>query len=284
MMLLVACGCRTVPNENVATFASAVTAEKSHSHDVFATVDELIAAASLDYAATQPTLTEANFTSGLSQNGLQLWEEAFEKLERYGQHLQTLTSPELAKGFEDESVQLAGQLQAFGEKLHNEGLATQAPKFNPTIAAGFAELGSLFIRLKAQSDARRILEAADPHVRSLLLEMAASIGGSTAEGVRGTVKTHWNTLLAQQKQEFLEATSTSDKKTVAAAFLETLEKRAAQDMALISLRRALLALADLHHALVRGEAWTARKSMEALSQEMTRTEQISIRMREGTKP
>jgi hypothetical protein len=263
-----------VPSDSVATFSSAVTAEKSHSMEAFTAVNQLMADASLDYAAKQPTLSEANFTAGLDQNGLQVWEEAFEKLERYAQHLQTLTSPELSKDFEDQSVNLAGDLQAFGDRLQKEGAISQAPKFDPTLAAGFTELGSLVIRLKAQSDAKRVLIGADPHIREVLLGMAGSIGGSTAEGVRGTVKTHWNMLLAEKKLDFLEAQDLAKRREVAAAFQSLLLKRAAEDSALLSLHDSLISLADLHHALATGEAWSARKTLDVLSDEMTRTTEL----------
>ena len=79
-VLLLVTGCRTLPQETIASFAGAASAARSNSQEVFAAVDELISEASIDYAAAQPTLSEASFVAGLDQNGLELWDQALRSL------------------------------------------------------------------------------------------------------------------------------------------------------------------------------------------------------------
>jgi hypothetical protein len=265
-------------------FASAVTTERAHSQQVFAAVDDLVAESAVDYAAAQPTLSEANFVSGLDQNGLQLWDAAFASLEQYAQHVAALASPDLSKDLEEESVRLGGELQSLGSKLQREGINSEAPRFNPTLAAGITELGSLIIRLKAQADTRRATQEGDPYVRKVFLEMAASIGDSSAEGVRGTVKTHWNTLLAQKKAEFLEAKNASERREIAASFQTMLKRRTAQDSILASLHQSLTTLADLHHALAKADAVSVHRFLDTLVGEMNRTTQLKQQFQPQSKP
>src|SRR6185295_20180494 len=104
-------GCKTIPTDSATAFASGVTAVRSQSKETFSGANDLIADASLDYAASQSTLKEESFAAGLDSESLQAWDQALEKLEKYAQHLQALTSPELTKAFEDEAVNLSGELK-----------------------------------------------------------------------------------------------------------------------------------------------------------------------------
>src|SRR5262249_20247517 len=122
----------------------------------------------------------------------------------------------------------------------------------------------------------------DPEVRNIFTRMASSIGSSNAEGIRGTVKTHWNDNLALKKAEFVGTQDSAKRKQVAAAFQDMLKKRAAQDSILVSLRRSILALADLHHALATGQTHSAQECLSAISQELDHTLDLATRI--GSKP
>jgi glucose-1-phosphate thymidylyltransferase len=65
-------------------------------------------------------------------------------------------------------------------------------------------------------------------------------------------------------------------------FQGMLLKRAAQDSALVSLRRSLLALAELHHALALGQSWNAQKALQTVSEEAKRTAELRARFQEQT--
>jgi len=270
-------GCRTVPNNAVTAFSSAVSTAHTQSQEALAAVNAMMAESSLDFAAGQPTLNEASFAAGLDQDSLQAWDDIFAELEKYAHHLQAVTSPDIAKQFEDESVNLSTELKGFGDHLQQAGLAGKSPSIPPSIATGFVELGSLIIRAQAQAKALKAMAGADTNVVHIFRTMADSIGSSTAHGIRGTVHAHWNQLLDAQTTAFLGATDSNAKRQIASAFRDLLQRRDAQDLVLASLRRSLLELANLHHALAQGETWTAQAALSAIAGEIQRTRDLNDR-------
>jgi len=274
-------GCRTVPSSSLSAFAGGINAVRTQSQEAFAVVNELAADASVEYAAKQPHLTQASFTAGLDIEGLQAWDEILQKTEDYAQHLQALTSPERARQFGDEAVNLSAELKDFGQHLAQGGLITKSPSFSPGIATGFTELGELVITFQAQSHARSALTKADPAIAHIFRSMADSVGAATTNGIRGTVHAHWDQRLADDKAAFLSAPDLDTKRKIASEFRDLLQRRSNQDLALVSLRRSLLQLADLHHALAQGENWTAQSAVSAIQTEIQYTRDLNARFTEA---
>jgi hypothetical protein len=275
--LSLVCGCRTVPQDSLASFSTGLTTAKSQSTDTFKIVNDLIADASIDYAAKQPTLTESSFAAGLDDASILVWEQALGELEQYAEYLQSLTSPALAKQFEDESINLSSELMAFGDHLGK----SKAPEISPSLAAGFTELGQLIIRLKGQTAALKVLAESDSEIRHILFTMSDSIGYSCTNGMRGTVNAHWNQLLAAKKLEFISQSDISKRLAIAADFRDLMQRRATQDIVLVSLRQSLMNLAALHHALAHGESMDARTYGASIVEEMKHTKELSARFQEA---
>jgi len=276
-------GCKTIPQDSVTTFSNGINTVRTQSQESFNAVNEMVADASLDFAARQPTLRESSFAAGLDDESLHAWDQILGKLEKYAQHLQALTSPELTKEFDAEAVNLSGELKDFGQHLKEAGLASKSPEISPSIATGFTELAGFIIRFRAQARAREVLGGSDAEVGRIFRTMADSIGTSQTNGVRGTVTSHWTQRLADQKGSFLNASDFAAKRQVAAEFRNLLERRTAQDSVLLSLRRSLLQLADLHHALAVGEPWNSQSAAAAIAAEIAHTRDLNSRFKEKLK-
>ena len=274
LLLAAAAGCRTASPDSVAAFSSGVTAARTQSQEAFSAVNDLVADASLDYAAAQPRLLEANFAAGLDAESLDAWDQVLGKLEKYAQHLQALTSPQLAKPFEDATVSLSGELKDFGRHLQQSGLTDKAPQLSPSLATAFTELADLVIRIHANARARDVLRDTDPEISRICRSLADSVGTTRTNGVRGTVNAHWTQQLAEQKAAFLGKTDFGDKRAIAATFRKLLQNQTAQDLVLLSLRRSLLQLAELHHALAQGDRLSAQGAAAAIAGEVQHTRDL----------
>lgn len=272
--LLVLTGCRTAPPDSIAAFSGGVTAARTQSQEAFSAVNELVADASVDYAASQPRLMESSFAAGLDADSLQAWDQVLEKLETYARHLQALSSPQLAKPFEDATVSLSGELKDFGQHLQQAGLANKSPQISPGLATDFTELADILIRLHARARVRDALQKTDAEVGRICRRLADCLGDTRTNGLRGTVNAHWNQQLAEQKAAFLNKTDFAGRRAVAAVFRKELQNQTAQDLILLSLRRSLLQLADLHHALAQGTPLTAQSAAAAIAAEVEHTRDL----------
>src|SRR5438105_12483291 len=127
LLLIVALcsGCKTIPQDSVTAFSSGINTARTQSQEAFNAVNEMVADTSLDFAATQPHLLESSFAAGLDDESLAAWDQILAKLEKYAQHLQSLTSPDVAKSFDDEAVNLSGELKGFGEHLQQAGVISK---------------------------------------------------------------------------------------------------------------------------------------------------------------
>jgi len=281
--LLVLIGCRTIPPDSTAALASGIASARAQSQEAFRAVNDLVADTTLDFAADQPILRESSFEAGLDDDSLQAWDQILGELEKYAGHLQALTSPELAGKFDDEAVHLAGELNDFGQHLAQAGLEGKTPAIGFSIATSFTKLGELLIRIHARARARHAMTETDGELGRILRGMADSLGASQTNGVRGTVTAHWAQRMAEKKVAFLGASDHAAKRQIASDFRDMLGRRAAQDLVLISLRRSMLHLASLHHALAQGESWTARSATAAIADEIQRTRNLSSRINDKLK-
>ncbi len=282
--LALVAGCKTAPSDSLTAFSTGLSAARTQSQEAFAAVNEMVAGTSVDFAAKQPTLTEASFSAGLDDQSLQAWDEILEKLAQYARDVQALTSPGQAREFGEATVNLSGELKDFATHLQQAGLINKSPSIGPAIATGFTQMGELLIRLHGQIRARQVLMQADPEVRRILQAMAEAVGASTAHGIRGTVQAHWDQQLAERKVAFLNAPDFAAKRLIASEFRDMLRRRSAQNLVLVSLRRSLLQLADVHHALSQGQNVTADLAATAIDTELQETRDLNNRFQEKLKP
>jgi hypothetical protein len=272
--LLALAGCKTISSQGVEAFCAGVTAAKTQSGEAFRTVNELMAEDQLNDAAKATNLTEQLFTKILNPEDVGVWDKALANLESYARHLQALSSPEVSKSFEQEAENLGGELQTFGQNLQQTGLIGSPPQISAGVATAFAELGSLIIRLKAQHDAMRIASAANTNINTMLRLMSASLGETSSTGLRGTVRAHWLDRLGTLKEQFKKQADESAKRQLAGQFVDTMGRRDALDAVLVSLRRSLLSLADLHQSIAKGDRATAIWLAGTIADEIKATRDI----------
>ena len=273
-------GCRTISSDSLTAFTSGVGTARTISQETFSAVKQMVAEASLEYAVQQPRLTEASFAAGLDDESLAAWDQILANLERYAQHLQVLTSPDIPRQFGDAAVNLGSSFKDFGVHLQEAGLINKSPSINPGIAAGFTELGELLLHYQAERRAQKALAAADPEIARIMRALADSVGNSLTNGIRGTVHAHWDQRLAEEKTAFMGAAEADKKRQAASDFRDMLQRRSAQDLVLLSLRRSLLQLADLHHALALGDRWNAQSAAAAINAELQQTRDLNRRFQE----
>lgn len=239
--LLFVAGCTTVPPAQVTAFAQGVDAVKLQLDTTFTSINQFASEDEIDRAATLPVLKEEDVAVVLEPGDIAKWDNAFGSMDTYAANLNLLISPDRANEFGTAA----------------EGLGTALSKLDPDalpsagVAAGFVELGRLLIEAKAESDALQAARKADPGVQQVFSAMADVIGGTSDEGLRGTVQQHWIKRMAAQRQAFLAANPNA-RRPVVVAFVGLRDKRDTQDLQLGSLRQSLLDLAAAHAALARG--------------------------------
>jgi hypothetical protein len=268
-------GCASIPSADVQTFSTGVSAAKSQTDTAFQGVTDLASEAMVDYAAAQPTLNDSNFLPILDAQSIATWDEVFSALQKYSQNLILLTSPDLTKDYQDAVVNLATQVKQAGDEMKGQQMAASVP--SPSLAAAFTELGSLLLSAKAQHDARGVLLQADPTVRTVFTTMADAIG-STTNNLRGTVRAHWEQRKAKLKLAFLEA-KPADRRAIATQYASLLNGETTQDLALASLQRSYLALADAHHALANGRNADVTAAVAVVEREVQNTANLANRFK-----
>jgi hypothetical protein len=268
---LLLAGCATLPPSNVESFATGVSATRNQTSLAFQAVTDLTSESIVDYAAAQATLTDTNFLPVLPPESVATWDAAFDGLQKYSQNLVVLTSPNLAGDYEDAVANLAAQVKQTGDVLSSQNLMSHEPSLSPSLAAAFTELSSLLLRAKARHDTRVILTRSDPTIRQILTTMAEAIGAARDSGLRGTVHAHWEQNKGKLKVAFVSTTKPEERHCLAAQYASLLASEVAQDQALASLQRSLLALADAHHALASGQNAGLATAIAAVEQEVQHT-------------
>jgi hypothetical protein len=267
-------GCKTIQPGGVADFAAGISAAKGQTSLAFQGVTDLTSESIIDFAATQPTLIDTNFLPVLDPESLAVWDQVFTALQRYAQNLAVLTSPDLAKDYEDGVVNLAAEVTQVGADLKSQKMISAVPSLSPSLAAAFTELGGLLIRAKGQHDAKAVLSDTDPAIKSIFTTMADAIGASQKHNLRGTVHANWEQRKARLKGGFLEATTPAERRAIAAKYASLLNGQTTQDLALGSLQRSFLALADAHHALAQGSRPGVMAAISAVELEVQNTQNL----------
>jgi hypothetical protein len=277
LLALLLAGCSSLPPTNVESFSSGVSAARNQTTLAFQAVTDLTSQSIIDYAAAQATLTDSNFLPVLPPESVATWDAAFAGLQKYSQNLVLLISPNLTKGYEDAVANLAAQVKQTGDDLKSQKLISSEPSLSPSLAAAFTELSSLILRAKAQHDARVILTQSDPAIRQIFTTMAEAIGANGDTALRGTVHAHWEQNKGKLKVAFLSAAKPEERHSLAAQYSTLLASEITQDLALASLQRSFLALADAHHALAAGRGASLATAISAVEQEVQHTYDLSNR-------
>jgi hypothetical protein len=280
---IVISGCATMPSANVQAFSTGVTAAKSQTDAAFQAVTDLTSTSIIQYAAAQPTLTDANFAPVLDPQSIAVWDGAFTALEKYAQSLVLLTSANVTTQYEDAAVGLAGEIKQAGNDLKTQHLISSAPAVQPSFAAAFTELGDVVLEAKAEHDAIKIAKKADPTIRSVLTTMADVIGTAQNQGLRGTVHANWEQRKGNLQVAFLSAKPGSDREAVATQYASCMSQQAIQDVALVQLRQSLLALAGAHHALAQGQNANVAAAAATIQQAVQNTLNLINRYQPATK-
>src|ERR1700704_3155164 len=161
LMVLLGAGCRSVSTTDVQAFSRGVTAARSQADVAFKGVTDLTSREIITYAASQPTLNDANFFVVLGPEATAAWDHVFTALEAYGRDLVLLTSPDLTQDYKDSAVNLAQQVQQTGEHLKGAGVFGNSPQTSTLLATAFTKLGDVLLKARAHAEAKKILLATD---------------------------------------------------------------------------------------------------------------------------
>ena len=128
------------------------------------------------------------------------------------------------------------------------------------------------VAAKAQADATKIARNADPAMRLVFTSMADAVGSNDNKpGLITTVSKHWNDRMAVKEDNFHrnanefhrahptpskdeQAAFEANQRSVVLEYIQLRDRRDAQLLALVSMRKSLLGLAEAHSALARGSA------------------------------
>jgi hypothetical protein len=274
LLAVLLAGCSSIQPTGVANFSAGLSAAKGQTSLAFQAATDLTSESIIDYAASQPTLIDTNFLPVLDPASLAVWDQVFTALQKYAQNLALLTSPNLTKDYEDGVVNLAAEVTQVGQDLKHQKMISEVPSLSPSLAGAFTELGDLLLRAKAQHDAKAVLSHTDPTIKTIFTTMADAIGTSQMHNLRGTVHAHWEQRKATLKVSFLEAKTLAERRTVAVKYASLLNGQTTQELALGSLQRSYLALADAHHALAQGSRPGVLAAVSAVEQEVQNTQNL----------
>src|ERR1035437_3926820 len=130
LLAVLLAGCSSIQPTGVANFSAGLTAAKGQTSLAFQAVTDLTSASIIDFAASQPTLTDNNFLPVLDPASLAVWDKVFTALQKYSQNLALLTSPDLTKGYEDGAVNLATEVKQVGADLKKQKIIPEVPSFS----------------------------------------------------------------------------------------------------------------------------------------------------------
>ena len=268
-------GCATVDPTAVGQFSTGVTAAKSQTQLALTAIATSSREEAINYAILKNELDEQVFVETPTPATIEQWDRTFTVLEHYSQTLASLVSPDAAQGFDQAAENLAAQFNATAADLQTNLLVPEAPQLSPSLATAFTKVGDLILRAKSTASARKIARATDPQIQQVFTLMAEAIGDSHATaGLRATAYAFFQDKARDLKPDFLTAKTPDAKRQIILNYSDILQKRDAQDQALTSLRRSLLALADAHHALAQGNNPSLKASVGVVMDEVARTRDL----------
>jgi hypothetical protein len=174
-----------------------------------------------------------------------------------------LVAPGATKTFDSAATNLADSFNQTATNLLSHSLGSS--EADASLSAAFTEAATLILRARAQATARKIATQTDPKIAAVFRLLAAEIGETHTNGLRGTVRATWQAELSTLYKPFNQAANDlAKRKQIAQQFADLLDKRDAQDQALAALRSSLLALETAHHALAQGDPVTLRTAISLM--------------------
>jgi acyl-CoA reductase-like NAD-dependent aldehyde dehydrogenase len=118
----------------------------------------------------------------------------------------------------------------------------------------FATFGQALVQAHAEKTAMDVMRKVDPAFTATMAGMADGIGKDDGSGLRGTVHSNWDAVLAAIRSAYAETPGTNRdaRKRVLQQFLDAMDARDEQLNALEQLRTSLIALGEAHAAAARG--------------------------------
>jgi hypothetical protein len=275
MLVFALPGCKTIDPIEVTNFATSVTAVKTQTGDALNATAGLTRDASINYAASQPKLNEANFVETPTGDTISEWQDAFAAIEAYAQNLSALLSPDASKNFDVAATNLFNQFNQTAGRLKANSINSQAG-LNALLATAFAETANLIIKARQETKVVEIASTTDTNIASICALFAREIGADrvTSPGLRRTVyEAVWTPRLSALTQPFLE-TNSAGKLAISQEYADMLAKRDAQDQILASLRRSILALSAAHHKLAQGKPASIQSDLTIIAGEIQHTREL----------
>jgi hypothetical protein len=263
-------GCRTpTPPGDLAEFAKAASSISRQAQTVFTDSNKLARSVSAErfIASGQPGLSEDKFLTAVSPGDIAAWQAALSNLEDYGNALASLLDENRGPAISDSLVKVGQNLNA-----NSAGVS-----ISPAVGAGFASLGGAILSAAQHHQARKILQATDPSIQQITHSMAQAIGGTDAEGLRGSVKSNWTASLNPIRADYADAAGKHDlarQRGLVREYLAALDRRDAQLTTLADLRQAIAALGAAHAAAAAGNPKSAGSLLEAVAARAEETRRL----------
>ena len=267
-------GCKTIDSAAAAKFATSVTTVKSQANDALNAAAKLTRDEGVVFVATRPTLTEADFAETPTSDVVAEWENTLSTIETYALNLAALSAPDITKNFDAAATNLFGQFNQTANRLKANSLSSSA-SISAGLASGFSEAARLILMARSQATARKVAATTDGQIQEILNLLASEIGEDHVNpSLRTTIYRIWNVKKDALTGSFLRGENVAAKTVVAQQYAEILAERAAQDQALLGLRRSLLALGDAHHGLAQGNETSIQTSLTIVISELQRTRDL----------
>jgi hypothetical protein len=251
-----------------------VTAARAQTRTAFEAVASLTRAAAIDYAAGQPSLNEDMLVATPNAAAVAAWNGLFDPIEAYAAHLSGLASGGAAGRVETALGGLAQQFNTTSSHLEKAAAVGSGGQIAAGPASALADIAGALLRARGAKEASEIALGVDPQIRAFFAALAGAIGADATSGLRGTVWSNWNQRLIVITQEFLDAGTAEKRKPVVEKYVALVEKRAAQDEQLASLRGTYLALADAHSALARQNQDELRAAIDFIGGELKHAREL----------
>ena len=239
--------CNAPQTSQISAWAQAVRATHDQSDASFAAVNTLVRKQQIRYVATQSKLDPNDFTPGLPADALAAWDTALNALATYGDNVATVADPNTYAGTGQSAANLAQEVAGYA---HSTAFQTQ-----PGLAAAISKIGDAIASAAGGAEARDIMRKANPAVQDLLSHMsdmiATTASDGTETGVIATVRSNWNTRLAELQTSFLAPGA--DKMEVATYYADVASHRDHAIALLRSLQDSLRLLANIHGQLATGQ-------------------------------
>lgn len=243
--------CAQSVHQSITPFTQSISSVEHSSQKLLLEFNQHIRELQVERAVTLKTLSEQDFTPGVTAQAKTRWQKAFDALRMYASALEALSDPKTVSGADKSITMIGNQMLSISSSS-----LPQATELNSQIG----HIAQLLLQQSASKKAMEIASEADPSVRALLLHMRTMI-----EDLRITNRTSWTTKASKHQVAFLE--EGADKAGEAKSYATVLEYREISDTAFYSLCVTLQYLADMHTAIAQGRTEDAENLHHMIDQE-----------------